>query len=177
MHRLAGAAVLLARGLPFLHAGQEMLRTKRGAENSYNLPDEINQVAWEWKAARADVVAWYRGLIGLRRAHPLFRQSPAIGAPRTLFWLDEDLHLPVPPPALGALIERGSTGDPWGAAVVWLNPAGHGLRVPLPPGGWRLHVDGDRVSPVEPLRPEPVIGEIELPARSAVVLARAPGAG
>lgn len=172
MHRLAGAAVLLARGLPFLHAGQEMLRTKRGEENSYNLPDEINQVLWQWKAAHADVVAWYRGLIGLRRAHPLFRQDPPPGAPRTLFWLDEDRHLPVPEPALGVLIERGDTADPWDAAIVWLNPAPAALTAPLPPGPWWLEVDGDRVSSDRPLLDEPLTDRVELPARSAVVLSR-----
>ena len=32
---LAGGLVLLAQGIPFIHSGQEMCRTKKGDENSH----------------------------------------------------------------------------------------------------------------------------------------------
>ncbi|MEK7721265.1 MAG: alpha-amylase family glycosyl hydrolase, partial [Elusimicrobiota bacterium] len=42
MDKLANALVFTSQGIPFLHAGEEFLRTKKGEKNSYNLPDEIN---------------------------------------------------------------------------------------------------------------------------------------
>ena len=44
MHKLAETIVLTSQGVPFLHAGMEMLRTKNGEENSYQSPDEIIRV-------------------------------------------------------------------------------------------------------------------------------------
>ena len=77
MGKLANAVVLTSQGTPFLHAGAEMLRTKGGEHNSYNLPDEVNQIDWSWKVANADVVEYYKNLIELRKAHPAFRMSSA----------------------------------------------------------------------------------------------------
>lgn len=37
---------LISQGVPFIHSGQEFYRTKNGIENSYNLPDDINQLDW-----------------------------------------------------------------------------------------------------------------------------------
>ncbi len=51
-HLLASAMVILSQGIPFLHAGQEFYRTKKGNENSYNANDEINQLDWDQKRKR-----------------------------------------------------------------------------------------------------------------------------
>lgn len=77
MHRLATAMILLSQGIPFLHAGQEFMRTKNGVENSYKSPVEINRIDWERCAALQDEVAYVKKLIGLRRAHPAFRMRSA----------------------------------------------------------------------------------------------------
>ena len=73
MHRLALATVLTSQGIPFLHAGTEMLRTKGGNENSYNSADAVNAIKWEAKGQHAATVAYVRDLIALRKAHPAFR--------------------------------------------------------------------------------------------------------
>ena len=44
--RLGLHLVLLAQGVPFLHAGQEFYRSKGLEENTYNLPDALNQLDW-----------------------------------------------------------------------------------------------------------------------------------
>ncbi|MEL6926120.1 MAG: type I pullulanase, partial [Bacteroidota bacterium] len=54
MHRLANAIVLTSQGVPFLHAGVEMMRSKGGEHNSYNLPDAVNQIDWSAKKKYAD---------------------------------------------------------------------------------------------------------------------------
>ncbi|TLP80943.1 type I pullulanase [Maribacter sp. ACAM166] len=77
MHKLANAIVLTTQGTPFLHAGVELLRTKNGEHNSYNLPDSINQIDWNWKVKHQDVFNYYRNLITLRKAHPAFFMNSA----------------------------------------------------------------------------------------------------
>ena len=77
MHKLSLAIVLTSQGVPFLHAGSEMMRTKRGEHNSYNLPDAVNQINWDWKNEHADVVAYTKGLIALRKAEPALRLRSA----------------------------------------------------------------------------------------------------
>lgn len=47
--KLAYIFVLLSRGIPFLHLGCEMLRTKKGVKNSYNSPGDINMIDWNNK--------------------------------------------------------------------------------------------------------------------------------
>ncbi|MEQ8239981.1 MAG: type I pullulanase, partial [Cyclobacteriaceae bacterium] len=72
MHKLANAIVLTSQGIPFLHAGVEIMRTKGGEHNSYNKPDNINSIDWNWKVAHKDVFNYYRSLIDLRKKHPAF---------------------------------------------------------------------------------------------------------
>jgi hypothetical protein len=57
--------------------------------------------------------------------------------------------------------------------VVLFNPAGHTEWSPLPPGEWRVFVDGEKASAVEPVREGVVADYFEMAPRSVVVLARA----
>ena len=91
MHRQANAIVLTAQGIPFLHGGVELLRTKpcvmpAGGEmtcdgdrlfdhNSYRSPDEVNQIDWQWKIDHADTYEYYKGLIAIRKAAPVFAMT------------------------------------------------------------------------------------------------------
>lgn len=72
-HRLATSLVLLSQGIPFLHSGQEFFRTKYGVENSYQSPDEINQLDWDRKDQFISNVQYIKGLISLRRKNKAFR--------------------------------------------------------------------------------------------------------
>ncbi|MCW6659294.1 type I pullulanase [Aerococcaceae bacterium NML191292] len=74
-HQLATTMVLLAQGIPFLHAGQEFLRTKHGVRDSYNKPDTINQLDWARRSQFAANVAYVQKIIALRKAEPLFRMT------------------------------------------------------------------------------------------------------
>ncbi|MDT8286295.1 MAG: type I pullulanase, partial [Elusimicrobiales bacterium] len=72
MDKLAQAVVFTSQGIPFLHAGEEFLRTKKGEHNSYNLPDEINRLDWTAKKKHHGVFRFYRDVIAMRKAHPAF---------------------------------------------------------------------------------------------------------
>lgn len=74
---LATTIVILSQGIPFIHSGQEFYRTKRGVENSYNSPDEINQLDWNRKHEFCKDIEYIKGIIKLRKFHAAFRFSKA----------------------------------------------------------------------------------------------------
>ena len=78
--RLAAAFVMLSQGVPFMMAGEELLRTKpaRGKKfdgNSYKSPDSVNSIKWNTlkKEEYRENLAYYKGLIAFRKAHPGLR--------------------------------------------------------------------------------------------------------
>lgn len=162
MARLAAVAVLTAQGIPFLHSGQEFLRTKQGHENSYNQPDSVNQTEWRRKLEHADTVAYYQGLITLRREHPMFRLPTAEGVEKGVTFM------PTSEGVVVADLHDPEGNDSWSRALVCLNGRGEATEVNLPPGEWQLMVDGERAG-TESIRP--VRGVLHLPGHSAAVLA------
>lgn len=73
MHQLALAMVLTSQGTPFLHAGSEFLRSKKGNENSYNASDSINSIDWNAKTTHEDNVKMVQQLIEMRKQHAAFQ--------------------------------------------------------------------------------------------------------
>lgn len=81
-NQLAAAFSILSQGVPFIQAGEELLRTKPGQrggfdENSYRSPDRINSIKWNTldQQAYQKNLSFYKGLIAFRRAHPVLRQT------------------------------------------------------------------------------------------------------
>lgn len=74
-HELASTIILLAQGIPHIHAGQEFLRTKEGVRDSYNKPDDINKIDWKRQDQFPESVALMRRLIAYRKQEPLFRMT------------------------------------------------------------------------------------------------------
>lgn len=135
MNKLCAALLMTAQGICFLHAGEEFLRTKDGVENSYNKPDRINRVDWARKHKHREVVAYYQGLIALRRAHPAFRLDSAAAIRRHLSFLS------LPRGLVGFHLKGHADGD----RVAVFNATTKPVRVALPKAGpWGLLVDGVR---------------------------------
>jgi pullulanase len=76
-YTLAMSIVLTSQGVPFIHAGQEFCRTKKGEENSYKSPDDINAMDWERVSQYKEVGTIVKQLINIRKAHPAFRLGNA----------------------------------------------------------------------------------------------------
>ena len=70
---LALSYVVLSLGVPFIHAGQEFLRTKMGIENSYSSKDAINKIDYSRRNKYKDVVDTLRDLISIRKEYEAFR--------------------------------------------------------------------------------------------------------
>ena len=75
MNNLGAAIIMISKGTPFWQAGEEMLRTKDGDENSYKSSDAINNIDWsvlEKGSRQYETMLYYKGLIEMRKAYPIF---------------------------------------------------------------------------------------------------------
>ena len=90
MNKLAQTAVLVSQGMAFLYGGEELYRTKKGIDNSYQSPDSINIIPWENKIQYADLCNYYRSLISLRHEHKGFRLGSADLVKEHVEFLDTD---------------------------------------------------------------------------------------
>lgn len=88
MHKLSSSILLTSQGIPFLHAGQEFLRTKYGDHNSYKSPDSINQMDWLRRAAFNNEVDYMKGLIELRKKYTAFRMTSAEQIKKQVSFID-----------------------------------------------------------------------------------------
>ena len=117
MDILANTVVLTSQGIPFLHAGVELLRTKDGEENSYKSPDAINKIDWSRKTKYKGVFETYKKLIQLRKNHPAFRMPTTEMIQQHLKFLDfEEGSLLV-----GYTISGNANGDSWKDILVLFN--------------------------------------------------------
>lgn len=73
--KLALALVMLSRGLPFIHAGQEFLRTKNLVENSYNGDETINRLDWNRRVENDEICRYFIDLVAIRKENPVFISS------------------------------------------------------------------------------------------------------
>lgn len=71
LSRLALHLVLLAQGVPFIHAGQEFYRSKGLEENTYNLPNSLNQLDWTSLANCQEEISFVKELMAYRKSQPL----------------------------------------------------------------------------------------------------------
>lgn len=129
IQEFANGIVLTSQGIPFLHAGVEMLRDKRGDHNSYQSSDEINKIRWEWKANNADIFAYYKDVIALRKAHAGFRMNT---------WQEINQYVTTTTPRPGVVVNRinaKANGDSWQDIIVIYNSASS-YEYALPDGTW-----------------------------------------
>ena len=135
-NRLAAGICLTCFGMPFLQAGEEFARTKKGEGNSYRSSPALNRLDWDRAGRYYPLVDYYRGLLGLRTAFPRLSSSDRC-APDALqfFSLEQPLVGWTLPAAPG-------DGAQWQALCVFYNPTDCCHTVPLPSGRWKLLCDG-----------------------------------
>ena len=151
MNDLAAAIYLLSQGVPFMQAGEEMLRSKPlpggGYEyNSYCSPDSVNSIKWSdlSKPEYAASADYYRGLIAFRKAHPTLRLTTEAAVREQIHPMEG-----LDPNVVGFHL-RCSGSDPAAAIIVLYNPNKTPTTVALPQGRWNVCVS-DRTAGVSPL--------------------------
>ena len=135
-NRLAAGIYLTSFGLPFMQAGEEFARTKKGVGNSYRSSPTLNRLDWNRAEQYHALVDYYRGLLALRAAFPRLGSTDR-HAPEALqfFALEQPLVGWMLPAVWG-------DGAAWSALCVFYNPTETTCTVALPAGQWKLLSDG-----------------------------------
>ena len=135
-NRLAAGIYLTSFGLPFMQAGEEFARTKKGVGNSYRSSPALNRLDWNRAEQYHALVDYYRGLLALRAAFPRLGSTDR-HAPEALqfFALEQPLVGWMLPAVWG-------DGAVWSALCVFYNPTDTTCTVSLPAGQWKLLSDG-----------------------------------
>ena len=132
MNRLGATLLMISKGTVFFQAGEEMLRTKDGDENSYKSSDAINNIDWsvlKEGSREYATMCYYKGLIEMRKAFDIFTDSSAqvISA--------EELGSGI----LAVTFDDGKGGQ----ALALINPHNTGLPYALD-GEWNLIADASQ---------------------------------
>ena len=153
MNNLGAAIMMISKGTPFWQAGEEMLRTKDGDENSYKSSDAINNIDWsvlKEGSNEYEMMRYYQELIRARQEYAIFRTlntaviaNTSYGEGRVAITLDNHAG---------------------GKALIVSNPTGEAMTYNVS-GNWHMIVNGVDVMDA----PEAVTGSITVPAYTAVV--------
>lgn len=129
---LAQTAVFTSQGVPFMLAGEEMLRDKKGVHNSFASPDSINEFNWDNLKQYPQVFEYYSNLIKLRRNHPAFRLGTAEAVRDHLEFIATD-------DCLVAFRLKNLEGiDSWKDIIVVLNANKEAKTIAIPEGEYTV---------------------------------------
>jgi len=170
MAKLAQTIVFTSQGTPFMFAGEEIFRDKKGVHNSFKSPDSINAIDWNKKADYLDQFNYYKNLIALRKAHPAFRMATADDIAKNLKFdkIDNTRY----PNLISYSINGSAVGDSWKSIRVIFNGADHEQHVTIPGGVWKqVAYDGQIAEPEEYIG-EIKGGKIAVPRYSALILVK-----
>ena len=143
-NNLSAAIVQTSLGIPFMQAGEEMLRTKTNAdgsynENSYNSPDSVNNLDWASltsTSSQYSVMQYYKGLIAFRKSCETLRMTSAVDA-------DNNPVCEVVAKD-GAFVAFTITNPETGEKIlVVYNAKTTASTFTLPSGSWNLYINGE----------------------------------
>jgi glycogen operon protein len=85
------ATLLISQGVPMILGGDEFLRTQRGNNNAWCQDNAQSWVDWLLADRNADFLRFVRGMIALRKAHPILRRRTFFsgareGQPPAILW-------------------------------------------------------------------------------------------
>ena len=136
--------LLISRGVPMLLGGDELRRTQGGNNNAYCQDNETSWYDWGRMEKHDEILRFTRGLIALRRAHPILSKEQ--------FYTDAEIHWFGPQGGLpdwadpkekqfACLIHEGEQN----ALYLMFNAGTAAVDFGLPPDStgtrWRLAVD------------------------------------
>ena len=163
LDKLAQTVVFTSQGIPFIYAGEEVMRDKQGIDTSYKSPDAINAIDWRRKTTNGDIFTYYKRLIDLRKSHPAFRMGNAEMVRKHLEFL------PVEGQNLIAFrLKERANGDSWEDIIVAFNSRTTPARLEIPVGKYTV-VCKDGVIDVRGLGTQ-TGPEVIVPGQSALIM-------
>ena len=146
-NRLAAGIVFASAGIPFIQAGEELIRRKVNADgtlnsNSYDAGDDINAIVWDCLQDTdcREMRDYYRGLIAFRKEHPSLRIKNIREIRDRITFYDIQKG-----EEIICLIDcEGVDGETAGQLCMIFNPDEEEKEIILPEGNWEIHVSDNR---------------------------------
>lgn len=131
--RLAQTIVFTSQGTPFMFAGEEIFRDKKGIHNTYNKPDSVNAIDWTFKHKNAEQFNYYCELTKLRKAHPAFRMTTAEQIAKHIIFdkITKDN-------LISYSITDNANGDSWKEIKLIFNGSNEVAEVKVKKGEWTI---------------------------------------
>ena len=164
-HKLAQTIVFTSQGTPFLFAGEEIFRDKKGVHNSYKSPDSINAIDWTLKKENAELFNYYKELIKLRKSHPAFRMTTAADVAKHLVF-DKVSE----PNLISYSLKDNANGDTWKEIKVIFNGSNEAKTVKIPGGEWLVVARDGKIAADGMGKMNG--GKVMIEPRSALILAK-----
>lgn len=163
--KLIHTVLLTAQGIPFIRGGEEVIQDKQGNPNSFNAPDEVNQIDWSFKDKNLDFFNYLKGLIALRKAHPAFRITTVEGIQQWLHFLDTGDS-----GVIAYTLGEHANGDEWMEILVAYNGNRGEAEINIPEQEWTVVCRDGQIN----LDSEEKIsgGKVIIAASSAIILYR-----
>jgi len=142
-NNLSAAICMLSQGVAFIHAGEELLRSKvneQGAyvENSYDAPDYVNRINWDVleKEECQKTIAYYKGLIALRKKYASLRYMTAA---------EVNAHVQLlKPQEKNVIVAHVKDEEKQEELLLIFNPNRATANVAVPEGNWNILVQGEK---------------------------------
>ena len=131
-NKLAQTVIFTSQGVPFIYAGEEIFRDKKGIHNTFKSPDEINQIDWSNKAKYKDIFNYYKGLIALRKTYPAFRMNTAAAVQKNLKFIKTEKNF------IAYLLAGDMNNNVWEDIIVILNGNRNAIDFKLLEGRWKI---------------------------------------
>jgi len=131
--KLAQTIVFTSQGVPFMYAGEELYRNKKGIHNTYQSPDSINRIDWNSKTIHKDIFNYYKGLIDLRKAHSAFRLPTQEMVQQHLTFITQKT-----PNVVAFILANHVNDEIWKDILVVYNGNRKAVSVQIPEGEWNL---------------------------------------
>ncbi len=137
---LSAAIVQTSLGVPFMLAGEEILRSKVDEDgeyvsDSYNAGDAVNQINWNYSSEAGSMMEYYKGLIAFRKSSETLRSAAFTDGTNVVCEVDDQTG--------GTTIAMEMTSlDQSETLYVVYNADTEDTTVSLPSGNWDLYVSG-----------------------------------
>ena len=143
MNKMSAAIVYTSQGVPFIMQGEELLRSKKNEDgtyngNSYNATDYVNAIDYNAVSEHKDVYDYYKGLIEFRKNHSSLRIDnfeDVVDNCKELEDLDENV--------VGYKISKCNK-EVANSIIVVYNPNEEDTEISLPSGKWKLCINEDK---------------------------------
>lgn len=170
--RLAQTIVMTSQGIPFMWAGEEFFRDKKGVHNSFESPDSINAIDWSLKHANREQFDYYKELIALRKTHPAFRMTDPEMIVECLRFDPVTI-----PNVISYSLRANANSDYWKEIKLVFNGSDNDVEVMIPRNEWTVIAYDGKINHNGLLDADgvPVTtkgGKTTIPHRSAYILAR-----